>query len=147
MIISFDIDNTLIPYSDEFEVEGGLFQRILGVEKLRVGTKELFGWLKDQDHKVWIYTTSYRSPYYLRKLFWSYGLFPDGFVNGKRNSRILKDNHCNASKNPTLFGIDVHVDDLAGVGLEGAKYNFKTIIVDTDDVDWVTTVEGYINRN
>jgi len=38
------IDNTLIPYSNEFPIEGGLFQKLLSVEKLRTGTKELFGW-------------------------------------------------------------------------------------------------------
>ena len=44
MIISFDIDNTLIPYSNEFEVEKKtLLSKLLGAEPLRKGTVDLFG--------------------------------------------------------------------------------------------------------
>lgn len=66
MIISFDIDNTLIPYSDEFEVEDKNYAK--------------------------------------------------------------------------LFGIDIHIDDSKGVGMEGEKYGFETIIIDTNDQEWVGKV-------
>ena len=70
MIISFDIDNTLIPYSDEFEVEEKtLIPKILGAESIRKGTIFLFNELEKRDHEVWIYTTSFRSIFQLKKNF------------------------------------------------------------------------------
>lgn len=77
MIISFDIDNTLIPYSNEFEVEKRTqISKLMGEEPLRKRTMELFNELKNKRHETWIYTTSFRSRFYLKKTFWSYGLNP-----------------------------------------------------------------------
>ena len=56
MIISFDIDNTLIPYSNEFEVEKKtLLSKLLGAEPLRKGTVDLFHELEKngQRYGVW----------------------------------------------------------------------------------------------
>jgi hypothetical protein len=44
--------------------------RFIGHEKLRMGTMELIAELRVRQFDVWIYTTSFRSPWYLRKLFW-----------------------------------------------------------------------------
>lgn len=141
MIISFDIDNTLIPYSDEFEVrEINLFCKSLGVEPLRKGTKNLFNSLESRGHEIWIYTTSYRSIYKLWKTFKLQGLNPKKFINGKLNDKTLKENHYSCSKNPNLFGIDLHIDDSLGVGKEGEYYDFNTLIVKTDDEDWIIKI-------
>lgn len=141
MTISFDIDNTLILYSNEFEIEAlPIISKILGAEALRIGTKELFTWLEERGHHIWIYTTSYRSIFKLKKTFLLNGLHPKGFINETINQKQLKKHQCKASKHPKLFGINIHVDDSEGVGLEGKKYGFKTIIINPDDKDWIKKI-------
>ena len=62
MNISFDLDNTLIPYSNDFETEKRSFiAKLLGVEKIRKGTQKLIFDLKKEGHQIHIFTTSYRS--------------------------------------------------------------------------------------
>lgn len=141
MIISFDIDNTLIPYSDEFEVEKkGFLSKILKAEPIRKGTIQLFKELESRGHEIWIYTTSFRSPNYLKRTFKSYGLHPKGIINEEINQKQLKKHNCTASKNPKLFGIDLHIDDSEGVGMEGEKCGFETVIIEIGDVNWVQKV-------
>ncbi len=147
MIISFDIDNTLIPYLDEFEVEARTtLSKLFGGEPIRRGTIQLFQELETRGHSIWIYTTSFRSPFNLRKTFRCYGLNPSRIINEKINQKVLKRDHCRSSKNPKLFGIDIHIDDSRGVEIEGKRYGFDTIIIETSDKDWVSTVLEQINE-
>ncbi len=141
MTISFDIDNTLLPYSNEFEVEKkGILPRLLKAEPLRKGTIQLFKELESRGHEIWIYTTSFRSPNHLKRTFKSYGLHPTRIINEKINQKQLKKHNCTASKNPKLFGIDLHVDDSKGVEQEGEKYGFKTIIIELEDTEWTVKI-------
>lgn len=141
MIISFDIDNTLIPYSDEFETEQRtFFSKLLGAEPIRKGSVQLFKTLENKGHQIWIYTTSYRSPRSLKKTFKCYGLNPSRIINESINRKLLDSKNCTASKNPKLFGIDLHIDDSKGVEQEGLKYGFKTIIVHPNDTGWVNKI-------
>jgi len=138
MIISFDIDNTLIAYSNEFEAEPQSFlAKLLGAEKLRKGTKDLFRYLEKEGHEIWIYTTSYRSIFSLRKTFQLQGLRPKRYINETINRKTLDAQNCKASKNPKLFGIDLHIDDSEGVGIEGKRYGFEVLVIRPDNVDWV----------
>lgn len=148
MIISFDIDNTLIPYSNEFEVEQiSLLEKLIGAEPLRKGTRDLFKNLEEKGHEVWIYTTSYRSIFNLRKTFQSYGLKPSKYINETINRKFLNAKNCSASKNPKLFGIDLHIDDSQGVAKEAEQYGFNTIIVDPQDGNWAKKVMMEIEEN
>lgn len=141
MTISFDIDNTLIPYGDEFPVEHQTWRhKVLGAEALRAGTKRLFQQLARRGHTLLIYTTSYRSTSALRRTFYAHGLRPMRYIAGKENAKTLADHQCTSSKNPRLFGIDVHVDDSIGVQREGEKHGFATIIVAPQDTNWVNAV-------
>ncbi|PPK88468.1 hypothetical protein CLV84_1436 [Neolewinella xylanilytica] len=141
MLISFDIDNTLIPYSDEFPVEANsVLTGLLGGEKLRRGTVQLFRELERQGHHLWLYTTSFRSRWYLRRTFLAYGLWPERIINGYDSSKVLRAHQCSASKNPALFGIDLHIDDAPGVRTEGLTYCFETLIIETGDLHWVSHV-------
>jgi len=145
LIISFDIDNTLIPYSKEFKVVyPNKFFRLIGAEPIRVGTHELFKFLVEQKHEIWIYTTSYRSIFHLKKTFLAHGLKPSKFINERINQKILKKHQCKSSKNPALFGIDLHIDDSLGVAKEGELHNFKTFIIQPNDVDWVERTKDYL---
>lgn len=147
MIISFDIDNTLIAYSNEFEAEEmSLFVKCLGAEKLRKGTKYLFEWLEKEGHEIWIYTTSYRSIFSLKKTFRLQGLHPKRYINESINRKLLDAHHCKASKNPRLFGIDVHVDDSEGVTIEGKRNGFEVIVICPNNRDWVEEVIGILGK-
>lgn len=141
MIISFDIDNTLIPYTKEFEViEQNFLSKLIGAEAIRVGSNELFQELEKRGHEICIYTTSHRSIFSLKKTFKSNGLSPKKFINESINRKELNRANCQASKNPKLFGIDIHVDDSAGIEIEGKKLYFKTIIIHPNDQDWVSKI-------
>ena len=141
MIISFDLDNTLIPYHEEFTVYDKTFlHKITNTESIRIGTKTIFNELKNRDCEIWIYTTSYRSIFTIKKIFWFHGLKPKKIINETVNQKKLKSINCKASKNPKAFGIDIHIDDSLGVKMEGEKLGFKTIILKTIDYDWVNTI-------
>ena len=141
MTISFDIDSTLVPQGDEFPTESPtLWTRLFGAESLRSGTIKLFKELKREGHVIYIYTTSYRSRFMLLRTFRAHGLRPEKYIAGDLNRETLARNHCNSSKNPNLFGIDLHVDDLPGVGIEGMRHNFETVIVDPGDSQWTTKI-------
>ncbi|MFT4668231.1 MAG: hypothetical protein ACI8YQ_001023 [Polaribacter sp.] len=146
MIISFDIDETLISHVNEFQSESPTIRsRIFKTEKIRKGTIKLFQKIKEENHEIWIYTTSFRSQLKLRLTFFAYGLYPTKFINETLNRKALKKANCTASKNPNLFGIDIHVDDSEGVRIEGERYEFKTIIVKPDDINWQAKVLAACN--
>ena len=141
MKISFDLDNTIIPYSNEFEVEDIPFLgKLIKAERTRAGTIELFKKLRSKKWEIWIYTTSYRSVWQIKKTFIAHGLKTTRIINGKISQDTLKKHNCYASKNPKLFGIDLHVDDLEGVKMEGEKYQFETLIVDLKEQNWINLV-------
>lgn len=146
MVTSFDIDNTLIPYSNEFEVEElGFIAKLLAAERLRKGTKSLFRSLESRGYEIWIYTTSYRSKLYLARTFIAHGLFPRKYINGKMNDLHLAQNNYAGSKNPKLFGIAIHVDDSEGLRMEGEKNDFHTIIISPENGNWVLEILAIID--
>lgn len=54
MIISFDLDDTLIPGVKKFETEKrSVFQKLFGIEKIRLGTIELMKFCKRQGYLTW----------------------------------------------------------------------------------------------
>ena len=70
MIISFDLDDTLIPGTKQFAtLERSFLQKLWKVEKLRMGTIELMKACQAKGHKVYVYTTSYRPP---RRIWWMF---------------------------------------------------------------------------
>jgi len=104
----------------------------------------LFKTLKQNGHEVWIYTTSFRSILSLKITFAAYNLYPSRFINGTKNQKELNKHNCKASKNPKLFGIDLHIDDSIGVELEGKEYGFDTFIISTYDTDWSEKIFDYL---
>ena len=151
MIISFDMDETLVSVEPNFaEEKYTAICRLLGAERLRRGTRRLFPALAARGHNIYIYTTSHRSKFSLRKTFLAYGLWPDRIINGEENRKRLALHNCGASKNPGLFAIDLHVDDLAGVQMEAVKFGFTTLVVDVHDTAWVekvlTSVDAYTEQ-
>lgn len=138
MHISFDLDDTLIPGSRLFETEKRMWlPRIFGVERIRLGTISLFKELRRQGHHIHIYTTSYRPVSKIRWMFFLYGIPVDRIVNQDVHDRQVNEFRGRTSKYPPAFGFDIHVDDLVGVKMEGDKFGFHTIIVDTGNKNWV----------
>lgn len=141
MKISFDLDDTIIPSSKIFPVEEqNWLLKFFGIEKVRKGTITLFKELKSRRHTIYIYTTSFRPRLRMLLTFHLYGIPVDRFINQEHHDKALKEHKNRTSKYPPAFGIDVHVDDLPGVKIEGERYNFRTIIIEPTDNDWTRTV-------
>lgn len=142
MKISFDLDNTLIPAnkSDFPVIRRNFIQRLLNIELLREGSKELIQNLKYQGHEIGIYTTSYRSKLKIRLQLFTYGISVQFVINETFNRKELKRNNVSASKYPPAFGIDLHIDDSKGVAIEGERLNFRTIIIEKEQMNWTCEI-------
>lgn len=144
MRISFDLDDTIIS-TTKFSLEKeSLWSKIIGAERIRLGTIRLFKELRAQNHKIYVYTTSYRSKVKTKLMFLSYGI-PVGFVVNQQEKRVRKRGK-NISKFPPEFDIDIHIDDSIGVEMEGMKFGFKTIIISVDDENWVNKILKKIEK-
>jgi hypothetical protein len=146
MRISFDVDDTLVcGPSVPTEQYVPRWKRWWYPEVLRHGTKDLMRELINRRHNLWIYTTSYRSPRYLRGWFGSFGVPISGVVNQHRHERVV--GRQGPSKCPPAFGINLHVDDSEGVAEEGRRHGFHVVVVNPEDVEWVARVlEAIENR-
>ena len=147
MNISFDLDSTLIPNGKEFETENRSgVAKLLGIEEMRIGTRELISDLQNQGHKIHIYTTSFRTKRKIRLTLKYYGIKVSRIVNEKENRKVLKSRNINSSKFPPAFDFDLHIDDLKGVGIESERLNFKAIIVEPTDKNWIEKIKSGIKN-
>ena len=94
--------------------------------------------------KVWVYTTSYRSAWRIRQLFWLHGLRLDGVVNQPRHNREVT---VRCTKHPPSFGINLLVDDSEGVRIEGERHGFRVLVIAPDDVRWAQRVVAALPTN
>jgi hypothetical protein len=142
MRIAFDLDNTLIRGAYPFALERPkrrFWARLLGKEALRAGIVELAAHCQRQGWEVWVYTTSYRSAGYIRRLFWLHGIGLAGVINQARHEREVR---VRSTKYPPQFGIDLLVDDSEGVRIEGERYGFAVLVVSPTDADWAAKVRA-----
>jgi hypothetical protein len=143
--ISFDIDDTLVCHHTGARHEqlafAGIPARWLG-EPLRMGTRDLFRELKALGCETWIYTTSGRTPFHIKRWLLLYGIRVKGVINEETHRReyVRQNMTRHPSKYPPAFGIDLHVDDSEGVKIEGEHYNFRVIVVRPDDSTWTEQV-------
>jgi hypothetical protein len=139
VLVSFDIDDTLVCApgvpTEQFVPR---WRRLWYAELLRQGTRALMRDLLRRRCGLWVYTTSYRSPRHLRGWFGSIGISLAGVVNQGLHDRVV--GRRGPSKYPPAFGIDLHVDDSEGVGLEGQRHGFAVVVVSPDDPDWASRV-------
>ncbi len=144
MRIAFDLDNTFIRCGHDFLLEKPrhpLLAALLGVERLRAGIVELHQHLRSRSCEIWVYTTSYRSSWHIRRLFWQYGLRLDGIVNQQRHNREVT---VRSTKYPPQFGIDWLIDDSEGVRLEGQRHGFRVWVVAPEDKQWVQKIKDIL---
>lgn len=136
MRIAFDLDGTLVPmHAGQFPVEPIAWpMRTFAGDPLRIGTIPLFRSLKTRQHEVWVYTSSLRQPFHIRRTFLAHGLRIDGVINADLHADAVGSRL--ASKYPPAFGIDLLVDDAPGVEMEGRQHGFAVLRIDPDDMDW-----------
>ena len=145
MRISFDIDDTLVcGPTVPAEQHISWWRRWQYPEHLRQGTRALMQELSRQQCDIWLYTTSYRSPRYLRGWFRSLGIRLGGVVNQHLHERIV--GRQGPSKYPPAFGIDLHIDDSVGVWQEGKRHHFSVVVVSPSDPDWTSRVLAAIEQ-
>ena len=143
--ISFDIDDTLACQLHHSATEHSrlpaCIHRWLG-EPLRSGTRSLTRELRRQGCSVWVYTSSGRTPSYIRRWLLLYGIHVDGVVNSVRHTQALTERGLlnTPSKLPSAFDIDLHVDDSEGVKSEGYDHGFRVVVVRPDDEQWAQHV-------
>ncbi|WP_422929287.1 hypothetical protein [Singulisphaera sp. PoT] len=145
MRISFDLDDTLICYQPGTPCEPRprrVRWLLTSREPLRSGSRELMLALERRGWEVWIYTTSYRTPWSVRRWLKSYGIRVGRVINQKGHERRIRQATPPRppSKHPGLFDIDLHVDDLEGVRIEGEWHGFRVLVVAPDDVEWAEKV-------
>lgn len=139
--ISFDIDDTLACQLHHCAVEQSrlpaCIHRWLG-EPLRIGTRSLTRELRRQGCSIWVYTSSGRTPSYIRRWLMLYGIRVDGVVNSVLHNRALTVHGMSntPSKFPPAFDIDLHVDDSEGVQIEGVDHGFRVVVVHPEDKHW-----------
>ena len=149
--VSFDIDDTLACHHEHAEAEKsripGAIHRWLG-EPLRVGTRSLIRELRRRGCSIWIYTSSGRTPFYIRRWLLLHGIHVDGVVNSERHRHGLATHGFShsPSKFPPAFGIDLHVDDSEGVRMEGDAHGFRVVVVRPDDAHWTQHVLEAVAR-
>jgi hypothetical protein len=139
MRISFDLDNTIVcgpAVPREFVVPWWLAWHFR--EPVRQGTRGLLRELTAQECEVWVYTTSYRSAWYIRGWFASFGVRLMGVINQQRHLAVVGEQ--GPSKLPAAFGIDLHVDDSEGVAIEGRRHAFEVLVVRPEESDWTERV-------
>ena len=87
---------------------------------------------------MWVYTTSYRSAWRIRRLFWLHGIRLDGVVNQQRHNREVR---ARCTKHPPSFGIDLLIDDSEGVRIESERHVFRVLVVAPDDMRWAEKIQ------
>jgi len=144
VIVSFDLDDTLYVSPENFKTEEALkfpWNRIYK-ERLRLGTVDLFRRLQAEGIETWIYTTSFRSEKYIRRLFRHYGIKVGQVVNGSRHAKEVQGDKVEPmpSKMPGRYRIDLHIDDDVSVYQNGTMYGFKVFLVGPPDDEWADKI-------
>lgn len=140
MRVSFDLDEVLFVSPETHRTEPKLpfpLDRIYR-ERLRLGTPALIKELQRLGFEVWVYTSSFRTESYIRRLFRHYGVRFDGIVNATRHLKEVQAGHSYVlpQKLPNRYKISLHVDDESVICTSGREYGFHTYQLDAQDDDW-----------
>ncbi len=140
MRVSFDLDEVLFVDPSTHKTEKELIFPLNKIfkERLRLGTPELINSLQNMGYEVWVYTSSFRTEGYIKKLFRLYGVKFDGIVNADRHLREVQRNSKTVlpQKIPSRYHISLHVDDEEVIASWGREYGFSTYKLDAQDDDW-----------
>ena len=144
MRVSFDLDEVLFVSPRTHKTEPPLpfpFNRVFS-ERLRLGTPRLVSQLQSLGYEVWVYTSSFRSEAYIRRLFRLYHVRFDGIINAQRHLREVQRDKKTIlpQKMPNYYRISLHVDDEAIICTWGREYGFRTYQLDAGDDEWVEKI-------
>lgn len=148
MRISFDLDEVLFVSPNTHETEPALifpFNKIYK-ERLRLGTPALIHRMQKEGFQVWVYTSSFRTEKYIRRLFLLYGIRFDGIINGYRHMNEVQKGrtHTLPNKMPNKYGIKLHIDDEDIMVKSGKMYGFKVYQLNEQDDEWAEKIMNYI---
>ena len=140
MRVSFDLDEVLFVSPETHKTEPELrfpLNRIYK-ERLRLGTPDLIKELQRLGYEVWVYTSSFRSEGYIRRLFHCYGVRFDGIVNGTRHLKEVQGNNKTTlpQKLPNRYRISLHIDDEEVICSAASQYGFRAFQLNSQDDDW-----------
>ena len=140
MRVSFDLDEVLFvsPKTHKTEPELPFPLNRIFHERLRLGTPDVIRTLQELGYEVWVYTSSFRSEKYIRRLFRLYGVHFDGIVNGNRHMKEVQQNSKNVlpQKMPQRYKISLHIDDEEVICSLGPQYGFRAYQLDAQDDEW-----------
>ena len=140
MRVSFDLDEVLFvnPATHKTEEQLPFPLRNIYKERLRLGTPDLINTLQDMGYEVWVYTSSFRTESYIRRLFRHYGVKFDGIVNGSRHLKEVQQGRSQIlpQKVPNRYRISLHIDDEAVICSYGREYGFDAYQLDAQDDEW-----------
>ena len=140
MRVSFDLDEVLFVSPATHKTEKAPifpFNKIYK-ERLRLGTPELINKLQSLGYEVWVYTSSYRTEKYIKRLFRLYHVKFDGIINAQRHLKEVQRDNKNIlpQKMPSKYRISLHVDDENVICSLGRQYGYNTYQLDAQDDDW-----------
>ena len=140
MRVSFDLDEVLFVSPKTHKTEPPLpfpLDRIY-TERLRLGTPELVNQLQKLGYEVWIYTSSFRSDRYIRRLFRCYGVVFDSIVNGTRHLKEVQRDSKTVlpQKLPNRYRISLHIDDEEVICSSAGQYGFRAYRLEAQDDNW-----------
>lgn len=140
MRVSFDLDEVLFvrPETHKTEKELGFPFNKIYKERLRYGTPELIHTLQQKNIEVWVYTSSFRTEKYIKRLFKHYGVVFDGIINGQRHLKEVQADHAQTlpQKLPNRYRIQLHIDDEDVVVTYGKSYGFNVYQLYEQDDEW-----------
>ena len=140
MRVSFDLDEVLFVSPKTHKTEPPLpfpLNRFFQ-ERLRLGTPDLIKSLQKLGYEVWIYTSSFRTERYIRRLFRCYGVRLDGIVNGSRHLKEVQGDRKEIlpQKLPNRYHISLHIDDETVICSSAGQYGFRAYQLYAQDDDW-----------
>ena len=140
MRVSFDLDEVLFVSPETHKTEPPLpfpLDRIFR-ERLRLGTPDLINSLQRLGYEVWVYTSSFRTEAYIRRLFRCYGVRFDGIVNGTRHLNEVQRNSKTVlpQKLPNRYRISLHIDDEEVICSSAGQFGFRAFQLNAQDDDW-----------
>lgn len=140
MRVSFDLDEVLFVSPETHKTEPPLRFPLCNLfkERLRLGTPALINRLQEMGCEVWVYTSSYRSERYIRRLFRLYGVKFDGIVNAQRHLKEVQGSRSAIlpQKVPSRYRISLHVDDESVICTSAGQYGFEAYELNAQDDDW-----------
>jgi len=140
MRVSFDLDEVLFVAPQTHKTEPPLPFPLNKIykERLRYGTPDLIRTLQKMGYEVWIYTSSFRTEAYIKRLFRFYGVVFDGIVNGTRHLREVQQDRAETlpQKMPSRYRISLHIDDETIICSMGQQYGFNVYQLDAEDDQW-----------